>query len=1034
MLWIRTIWMTLALLLGLLLATTMALEPADGDPALDDAQLTDVVFVTRELGWAVGDRGVIWHTADGGQSWNPQHSGVTCQLHSVCFLDDKLGWAAGGFTKPYSHTTVGVVLHTRDGGQKWSILRDKILPTINQIGFFDAKHGWAVGHSSPLFPTGTMTTTDGGRSWTALGGGAARTWLAADFLDPNTGVLAGRDSSLALAGRNGIEPVAADYGLRTLHRLKLAANGAGWLVGDGGLVLNTVDAGRTWSTTEGALPAGANTQFDYSALAVRGRHVWIAGTPGTRVLHSADGGRTWESAPTRQSLPIRSLSFVDEQHGWAVGELGTILASRDGGRTWHKQRSHAARGAIAGFFARPEQLPLELMAKLSADEGYLSVMEVLNREESEIRSAAGRESIVHEAASAAGASAGLTAWQFPLRSAALKLSADRLIEDWNRVNDGQGIEKLEAHIVSRLRMWRPSIVVTAGADARDPLALAINQVVLSAVEQAGDPTRHAEQITAAGLEPWKVQKVYAALAGGVGTANINTAQVTARLGRSIGELSAPSRGLVAQEYTPAAPNVAFRLLVDHIPQGVGERDFFSGIAITPGGDARRMYQEGSQNNLAAAQREAQRFRNLQAILELADKRGEDGHFLANLGDQTRDLEPDRAAHVLFQLAKRYWAKGRADMAAECYEVLAERHANHPLAGAALTWLIQYYASGEAAHRAHAAGSFVTEQSQAHALVPASQRRAGQLPAAGSAQAVQLAGGVSAASNAMATGGLITDPFDAGQRTAKACGYAEQLEQVEPGLAYEPRVRFPLAAAQKQQGRSGAAERFFQALRHHRAQDAWWTCGQGELWLLKREGPSPKPIWYAAQAPGKPRLDAQLTEPFWRSANSIELHSAQRDDGNWSAVAMLAYDHEYLYLGLSVSRHAGYRYQKFEKPRPRDSELSDQDRVDLLIDVDRDYATYYQFTLDHTGRTAETCWHDATWNPEWFVASGGDETAWTAEAAIPLAALAAEPPSETTAWAVGVQRTVPGVGFQSWTQPASPGIMPEGFGYVVFEKQ
>ncbi len=1034
MLWIRTFWMSLALLLGLLFATTIALEPVAVDAALEDAQLTDVAFVTRELGWAVGDRGVIWHTADGGKTWNRQHSGVTCRLQSVCFLDDKIGWAAGGFTQPYSHTTVGVVLHTRDGGQKWSILRDKILPTINKIGFFDTKRGWAVGHSSPLFPTGTLTTSDGGRSWAALGGVAARNWLTADFTDPNTGALAGRDSSLALAGRNGIQSVTADYGLRALHRLDLAANGAGWLVGDGGLVLNTVDAGRTWSTTEGALPAGANTQFDYAALANIGPHVWIAGTPGTRVLHSADGGRTWELAATGQSLPIRSLSFVDEQHGWAVGELGTILATRDGGRTWHKQRTHASRAAIAGFVARPEQLPLELLAKLSADEGYLAAIEVLNREESEIRSPLGREAIVHEAASAAGASTGLTAWQFPLRSTALKLSAERLIEDWNRVNDGQGIEKLEAHVVSRLRMWRPSIVVTVAADARDPLALAINQVVLGAVEQAGDPTRYSEQITAAGLEPWKVQKVYAALSGGVGTANINTAQVTSRLARSIGELTAPARGLVAKEYTPVAPNVAFRLLVDHIPQGVGERDFFSGITISPGSDARRMYHEGSQNNLAAAQREAQRFRNLQAILDLADKRGEEGHFLANLGDQTRDLEPDRAAQVMFQLAKRYWAKGRADMAAECYEVLVEKHATHPLAGASLAWLVQYYASGETAHRSHIAGEFIAQQSQAQALVPDAQRTAGQLPAAGSAEAVQLAGGVATASNVTATGGLIAGSMDAGERTAKACGYAEQLEQVEPALAYEPRVRFPLAAAQKQQGRSGAAERFFQALRHHRAQDAWWTCGQGELWLLKREGDSPKPLWNVVPAPNKPRLDAQLNEPFWRSATAVELHSPQNDGDNWSAVAMLAYDSEYLYLGLSVSRHESYRYQKFEKPRPRDSELSDQDRVELLIDVDRDYATYYQFTIDHTGRTAESCWHDATWNPEWFVASGGDETTWTAEAAIPLSALATTPPSETTAWAVGVQRTVPGVGFQAWTQPASPEVMPEGFGYAVFKKQ
>jgi hypothetical protein len=75
----------------------------------------------------------------------------------------------------------------------------------------------------------------------------------------------------------------------------------------------------------------------------------------------------------------------------------------------------------------------------------------------------------------------------------------------------------------------------------------------------------------------------------------------------------------------------------------------------------------------------------------------------------------------------------------------------------------------------------------------------------------------------------------------------------------------------------------------------------------------------------------------------------------------------------------------------------------------------------------------TWNPEWFVASGGDDKAWTAEAAIPISSLTAEPPGESATWAVGVQRTVPGVGFQSWTEPASPDVMPEGFGYLQFQK-
>ena len=41
--------------------------------SLSDAALQDVCFVDRLHGWAVGDRGVIWQTQDGGASLSLIH-------------------------------------------------------------------------------------------------------------------------------------------------------------------------------------------------------------------------------------------------------------------------------------------------------------------------------------------------------------------------------------------------------------------------------------------------------------------------------------------------------------------------------------------------------------------------------------------------------------------------------------------------------------------------------------------------------------------------------------------------------------------------------------------------------------------------------------------------------------------------------------------------------------------------------------------------------------------------------------------------
>ncbi len=85
-----------------------------------------------------------------------------------------------------------------------------------------------------------------------------------------------------------------------------------------------------------------------------------------------------------------------------------------------------------------------------------------------------------------------------------------------------------------------------------------------------------------------------------------------------------------------------------------------------------------------------------------------------------------------------------------------------------------------------------------------------------------------------------------------------------------------------------------------------------------------------------------------------------------------------------------------------------------------------------GWPAEACWGDSTWNPTWFVASDAAEGTWRAEAAVPLDQLTGSYPSSRDAWAIGIQRTVPGVGFQSWSTPAAIDVRPEGFALLIFE--
>src|SRR5207237_4932210 len=101
-------------------------------------------------------------------------------------------------------------------------------------------------------------------------------------------------------------------------------------------------------------------------------HIWIAGRLGSVIFHSPDFGKTWETQPTGQSLPLHALHFRDAESGWAVGDLGTVLGTTDGGRTWTVQRRGGQRAAVLFIHARADDAALETVAALGAEDGYLT--------------------------------------------------------------------------------------------------------------------------------------------------------------------------------------------------------------------------------------------------------------------------------------------------------------------------------------------------------------------------------------------------------------------------------------------------------------------------------------------------------------------------------------------------------------------------------------------------------------------------------------------------------------------------------------
>jgi hypothetical protein len=264
--------------------------------------------------------------------------------------------------------------------------------------------------------------------------------------------------------------------------------------------------------------------------------------------------------------------------------------------------------------------------------------------------------------------------------------------------------------------------------------------------------------------------------------------------------------------------------------------------------------------------------------------------------------------------------------------------------------------------------------------------------------------------------------------------AKQIEQTRPVLYAEPALRFALAAASRQAGQPRTADRLFQVLTSGNSQDVWAQNSAAEQWLDHPNAIPPKKICSVVTALKKPKLDGRLDDPIWQLAKPVPLQGVSRENPTYPTAAVLAFDDEFLYIALSCAKAPGVddAVQEKDTPRNSDSDLAGCDRVTILLDVDRDYASCWSLTIDHRGWPAESCFGDATWNPQWFIAAAGDDQYWTAEAAIPLAELVPKRPEVRDVWAIGIQRIIPRVGLQSFTTPAAVEPRPEGMGLMVFE--
>jgi photosystem II stability/assembly factor-like uncharacterized protein len=358
-----------ALAMLLLLATTQAGEPeatVASHKKLSKSLLLDTALAGNRL-LAVGERGHIIYSDNGGDSWQQSQVPTTQMLTAVFFISDRQGWAVG-------HD--GLILETHDGGESWLVQRDGLAaqeklnradrnraqarvaeleaalasanedtaadlrlnleeaamdledaehllleadfaPPLMDIWFQNDSLGWAVGAFGTL-----LQTSDGGKNWQSVG---QRIENPEGF--HYYGITGNSNGQLFIAGETGGMYRSPDGGLRWQQLdspydgswfgvLQQPSTGVLWVFGLRGNIFRSSDFGSTWT------PAGNdNTMTIAGATIAKDGTVVMVGSVGT-VLRSNDGGMNFAALMQPNRLSLSSIVVDSEGNYFAAGQGG----------------------------------------------------------------------------------------------------------------------------------------------------------------------------------------------------------------------------------------------------------------------------------------------------------------------------------------------------------------------------------------------------------------------------------------------------------------------------------------------------------------------------------------------------------------------------------------------------------------------------------------------------------------------------------------------------------------------------------------
>ena len=239
----------------------------------------------------------------------------------------------------------GKIIRSSDGGNSWQMVSEVKAPVLQASQQVDSEVGYAVGEQGAI-----LKTEDAGAHWQAVATGKVADLYGVHFSSASMGVVVGAQGMM-LRTTDGKSFSQVNTG--TSQTLRDVHSSAGlWLaVGDGGVILSSSN-GSSWQSRSSGTAANLKAVYVIDETTA-----YAVGEQGT-ILRGTNQGKNWQQLKQTNgnawtSANLNDVYFKDYVTGYVIGTSGTILKTVTRGQSWEAETGDAGNTELLSITPQP---------------------------------------------------------------------------------------------------------------------------------------------------------------------------------------------------------------------------------------------------------------------------------------------------------------------------------------------------------------------------------------------------------------------------------------------------------------------------------------------------------------------------------------------------------------------------------------------------------------------------------------------------------------------------------------------------------